>query len=289
MRKNLSPYFLASVAILFWSTAATAFKLTLAHQHFSIVLLISSLTAATVMLVISLFQGRKKALFRIQPHTLLLGFLNPFLYYFLLFQAYTRLPAQLAQPLNFLWPLMIVLFSIPILKQPLRLRDIGSLFVSLIGVFIISSRGSFISLAATDLTGVLLAVSSSLVWGIYFVLNVRNQAPVTVTLFHSFLWGAVLIGSYIMLSGCGETITTAGFWGSIYIGIFEMGLTFFIWISALKAAPNTAVLSNYIYLTPFVSLIFISLILKEHLYSSTFIGLGCIIFSILLQKRRPVV
>lgn len=276
---------MASLAIVFWSTAASAFKLTLVHQHFSIVLLIASFTAAGVMLIINLCTGKIRALLIPQPQSLLLGFFNPFLYYFVLFQAYNRLPAQLAQPLNFLWPLMIVLFSIPLLKQKVQLRDGISLLISFAGVFIISTRGSFASLHQTDPIGISLALGSSVVWGLYFVLNVRSTAPVTVILFHSFLWGAIIIGGYILVAGCAEPITSAGLIGSVYIGIFEMGITFYLWISALKLTDSTARLSNFIYLTPFLSLIFIALVLGEHIYPTTIIGLVMIVGAIVFQKK----
>ena len=285
MKQQTRAYALATLAILFWSTAASAFKLTLAHQHFSIVLFVASITAAAVMLIISIRTGRARALLQPQPLSLLLGFFNPFLYYFVLFQAYNRLPAQLAQPLNFLWPLMIVLFSIPLLNQKVHLRDGISLLISFIGVFIISTRGSLTELHQTDPVGVILALSSSVVLGLYFVLNVRSTAPVTVTLFHSFVCGACIIGLYILLAGCSQPITTAGLLGSVYIGIFEMGITFYLWISALKLTSSTARLSNFIYLTPFLSLIFIAAVLGEHIYPTTVLGLLMIVGAIVFQKR----
>lgn len=285
MKHENRAYVLASLAILFWSTAASAFKLTLAHQHFSVVLFIASLTAAFVMLIISLIKGQAASLMKPQPLSFLLGFFNPFLYYFVLFQAYNRLPAQQAQPLNFLWPLMIVLFSIPILHQNLRIRDGISLLISFIGVFVISTRGSFTSIDQTDTIGVALALGSSVIWGLYFVLNVRSTAPVTVSLFHSFTWGAVIIGAYILLSGCRQSITPAGFFGSVYIGVFEMGITFYLWITALKLCSSTARISNFIYLTPFLSLIFIALVLGERIYLTTVIGLLMIIGAIVFQRR----
>jgi drug/metabolite transporter (DMT)-like permease len=75
-----------------------------------------------------------------------------------------------------------------------------------------------------------------------------------------------------------------GLAGAAYIGIFEMGLTFFLWLKALSLSSNTAKVSNLIFLSPFISLIIISLILKETITHSTVIGLILIISGILIQR-----
>ena len=48
--------------------------------------------------------------------------------------AYSLLPAQVAQPLNFIWPITLVLLSIPILKQKLKLKSLFALMLSFVGV-----------------------------------------------------------------------------------------------------------------------------------------------------------
>ena len=41
-----------------------------------------------------------------------LGFLNPFLYYVVLFKAYDLLPAQEAQPLNYTWAITLAILFV---------------------------------------------------------------------------------------------------------------------------------------------------------------------------------
>ena len=87
-----------------------------------------------------------------------LGFLNPFLYYVILFKAYSLLPAQEAQPLNWTWPIMLVLLSIAILKQPIRWASVLAIVVSFTGVLVISTRGDVLGFRFTNLPGALLAL-----------------------------------------------------------------------------------------------------------------------------------
>jgi drug/metabolite transporter (DMT)-like permease len=76
---------------------------------------------------------------------------------------------------------------------------------------------------------------------------------------------------------------------AVYIGLFEMGIPYILWLKALQLSESTGRISNLIYLTPFISLIFIHTILKERLYFTSLIGLGLIVAGILVQriKKQP--
>jgi drug/metabolite transporter (DMT)-like permease len=83
--------------------------------------------------------------------------------------------------------------------------------------------------------------------------------------------------------------TGIGFKGiaaSIYIGIFEMGITFWFWLKALQMASSTDKVSNLVYLAPFLSLVFVHFILNEPVYYTTPAGLMLIISGILIQNRK---
>ena len=73
---------------------------------------------------------------------------------------------------------------------------------------------------------------------------------------------------------------------SVYIGIFEMGITFFFWLKALQMASTTDKVSNLVYLAPFLSLIFVHFILHEPVYYTTPVGLLLIISGIFIQNRK---
>jgi drug/metabolite transporter (DMT)-like permease len=75
-----------------------------------------------------------------------------------------------------------------------------------------------------------------------------------------------------------------GIVGSVYLGIFEMGITFILWMMALKLSYTTAKVSNLIYLSPFGSLILIHFFVGEVILLSTVIGLVFIIGGIIIQQ-----
>jgi drug/metabolite transporter (DMT)-like permease len=67
----------------------------------------------------------------------------------------------------------------------------------------------------------------------------------------------------------------------VYIGLFEMGLTFLLWLTALQGAKNAGRLGHLVYLTPFLSLLFLHLIIGEPILPATFVGLAMIVGSLL--------
>jgi drug/metabolite transporter (DMT)-like permease len=288
MNNQKKAYLLAVGAILLWATAATAFKLTLARINFLQMLFASSLVAAVASGGLLLISGKQSLLFTSSRSqlfsSLLLGLLNPFAYYLVLFRAYDLLPAQIAQPLNFLWPIMIVLFSIPLLKQKLKARHFLALFISFIGVIVISSQGN-LKTYQVDKLGVGLALFSTLIWALFFVINVRDQRDEYLKLFLSFGFGSMLSFLLFLWTKQSFYYPLAAVIGCIYIGLAEMAITFAIWIKAMKLSRSTASVNSLIYLTPFLSLLVIGLVLKEEILASTVLGLLLIVAGILLQER----
>jgi len=215
--------------------------------------------------------------------SLLAGFLNPFLYYVVLFKAYSLLPAQEAQPLNYTWPLVLVLFSAILLKQRVRVKDIFGLLIGFSGVIVISTRGDLLSLKLSDPLGVSLAVGSAFIWSAFWMLNMKDERDDILKLFLNFLFGFFFV-SIAMMFFSRPVLEVQGIPPAIYVGIFEMGITFVVWLKALNLSETTALISNLIFLSPFISLIFIHFILGEEILSSTIIGLVLIVSGIFVQR-----
>ncbi len=291
MDKSRQSYIYAGLAILLWSTVPTAFKISLRELDILPMLTIASLTSTLVLLIVVL-AGKKVHLIRLTtPKELLnsaiLGFINPFLYYLILLKAYQLLPAQVAQPLNMIWPIILVFLSVLILGQKIERKSFIALFVSFTGVYIISSQGSLFKPFHSHLTGVLLATGSSVFWAFYFILNVQDKRDEGVKLLINFVFGSIYLIIAMIITGMWQFET--GFIGaiaSVYVGIFEMGISFLFWLKALKMASTTAKVSNLVYLAPFLSLVFVHYILHEPVYYTTPLGLVMIISGIFIQNKR---
>lgn len=282
-------YFLASFVILFWGTSATAFKIGLSHTEPVQLLFWSSLSASIILFVVLAFQ-KKLPLLKFTSkkeilYSLAESVLNPFLYYLVLFKAYSLLPAQVAQPLNYIWPIVLVVLAALLLKHPLRFTDIIALLFSLIGVAFISSQGNINIFAKSNPLGVLLAVGSSVIWASFWIVNMYDKhRPEEVKLFISFALATVLTLLYMAATRDLPVFNLKALAASVYIGAFEMGITFVLWLKALNSATNTARLGNFSYLVPFVALVFVSLVLREKIVWTTLVGLVVIIGAIVFQQ-----
>ena len=289
MQKQTQAYLYAGVTVLFWSTVATAFKLSLRHVNADALVFYSSLVSVVVLLCITLATGRLGQLreWRIGDFSasLCLGFLNPFLYYHVLFRAYDLLPAQEALTLNFIWPMVLALFSILLLRQPISVRAVVAMAVSFSGVVTIATRGNPLGLNLANPQGVALALASTLIWTLYWIYGVKDARDPVTRLLVNFVFGCGLSGGYLWLSGSPETPEPLGLAGAAYIGTFEMGIAYVTWLQALKLSRTTAQVGQLIYLTPFLSLLVISLFVGEPIYPSTVAGLALIIGGIALQRR----
>jgi len=290
MEKNQKKaYIFALSSVFFWSTVATVFKLTLRYTGYSELLLMSIIFSLIALLSIVTIE-KKWPLFRDLKkndivQSVLLGFLNPFLYYFLIFKAYSVLPAQVAQILNQIWGVVIVLLSIPILKQKIGLTSISGVFVSFFGVVVLSTSGSFSFGGIKEPLGITFALLSSIVWSLFWIFNTKNRRDPVISLAINFSAGFVFALIYFILKENSGNFNLEAVAGSAYIGFFEMGITFLLWLKALKYSITTARVSILIYLAPFFSLIFIYFILGEKILVSSLIGLLFIISGIIISRK----
>ena len=294
MEKNQSKaYLFAIAAILLWSTVASAFKLSLAYFDALNLLLYASFFSLCVFFCAIGYQRKFHILLTYPKRTYfklaLLGLLNPFIYYLVLFRAYELLPAQEAQPINYTWALTLTYLSVLILKQKISVYDFLAGLICYCGVLIISTHGDLWSFTFSSLIGVALALFSTLLWSLYWIYNTKLHVDPLVGLFINFCFGVPAILLYALMTSHPLIFNLHGFLGSVYVGIFEMGITFILWLQAMKLSTNTAKIANLIFISPFLSLVFIAIFVGETILFSTFIGLIFIIMGLLVQQKAKKV
>lgn len=290
MKRISKAYVYALLSVLLWSTVATAFKLGLQNLSPLYLILAASAVSLITFFIVIAIQGKIRELFTVSWSGLgksaLLGALNPFGYYLILFQAYSMLPAQVAQPLNMVWPITLALLSAPLLKQKITFRNIIAILISFVGVIFISSQGSLSGIQNTNPTGALLAVGSSIIWALFWILSVLDKRDEVFKLFWNFAFGLVylLIAAFLFTDFHFPELKSLP--AAIYIGLFELGITYILWMKAMHLSENNAKTGNLIFLSPFLSLVFIHFILGEKIFFTTFIGLAFIISGIWFQQKK---
>ncbi len=273
-------HFYIFLAILFWSTVASAFKIALLYITMIQLLLISSLVSLCVFFAMGF-----KEISRSENNVLssaFYGALNPALYYIVLFAAYDLLPAQVAQPINYTWPVVLTVLSVIFLKQKARHTNYIGIGISFLGVFVVSFFGRHSFRGGLNAYGVLLAFASAFVWASYWVLNLKDKRPESVKLFFNFLFGTVYVFAVALFTRSLKSVDAVGVLAAIYVGVFETGVTYFLFIRALKLSGSSAKIGNLVYLSPFLSLFFIKMLVHERILLGTVLGLVLIVLGILI-------
>ncbi|MBN1434958.1 EamA family transporter [Candidatus Fermentibacterales bacterium] len=282
---------LGLTAVLLWSTAASAFKISLRYTTPFMLLFCSSAVSLIVLLVWNLARcrvsradgsnGPRRDLIALAA---LRGLLNPFLYYLVLFEAYYRLPAQIAMVVNYLWPVSLVLLSIPLLGQRIGAGRLLAILLSFCGVMVLA-LGNSSSGSGTDMAAMALALASTVIWALFWVLSVRNRGREAVKLLLGFVFGLCYLSVYGLVRGCFRLPPLEGILGAAWVGVFEMGLTYLIWLRALSLAETSARVGSLIYLTPFLSLLWIAVATGEAVTPATVGGLLLVVGGIAAGAR----
>lgn len=290
MKKQTKAYFFALITIGLWSTIASASKLTLNHISPAELLMFASAVSTVVLFIVVLMQNKLKVLFTLSKRELLtsigFGVLNPFAYYLVLFKAYALLPAQQAQIINYTWAITLTLLSVPFLGQRVVGRQWLAIGVGYIGVLVIATKGELLSLHFEQPLGVGLALFSTIIWSLYWIFNTRDKRDPVVGLFLNFICALPMIVVYVFVTEGFRVVSVKGILGATYIGIFEMGVSFVLWLTAMKFTDNTAKIANLIFLAPFGSLVLIHFLVGEEIYTSTLLGLILVVAGLLIQALR---
>ncbi|MBP6065640.1 DMT family transporter [Bacteroides sp.] len=278
----------AGIAVLSWSTVATAFKLSLKYlTHFEM-LLVASCTALLLFTLLLTFQQKWALVATLSRRQwgrfALIGLLNPVAYYLVLFKAYALLPAQVAQPINYAWPIVLLILLALFARQPIPRKKYIGMCMSLGGVALISLGSGSLAGASVSVYGLLLAALSAFLWAGYWMVNNKNRLiDSSVALFMSFLFGTL----YLLGGACvvGVNISTLpGILSGMYVGAFEIALPFTFFGLAMRTTTNPALINQLCYLSPFLSLFLIAVVLGEQIVTTTYIGLALIVLGIVFNE-----
>ena len=288
MDNQKKAYLLTMLAVTFWGTAASAFKIALQYVSPFILLFYSALISTVALAVILTLQGKitqlRNITLRSYAMAALLGFINPFFYYTVLFKAYSLLPGQIAMSLNYGWPLALTLLSVPILGQRLSRAQLLAIVVSFSGAIVIATKGQLTQFEGVSMLGIILAFASTIIWAVFWLFNAKETLDPVIKLFLGFCFGLFFALLFSPIFGELHLPPTNAIIPLTYIGLFEMGITFALWLTALQLSTTAARVGNLIYVSPFLSLVFLHYIIGEAIHPATFVGLFMIVGSIIYQE-----
>ena len=271
-------------AVLLWSTVATGFKLGLAQMEPVQLLFTATLISATLFAFLAARSGWPRKNLQIREG-LLFALVNPILYYLVLLEAYDRLPAQIAQPLNYTWAIVLALLAIPILGQRLTRKMAVGIGLGYLGVLILLSQGRIDTALELDWFGVVLALVSTLLWAGYWLFNARSITEPTALMATSFVLASPILALLCLWGpGLPEWRSDTFIYGA-WVGLVEMGITFLLWQRALKLSSQAGRIGQLIFLSPFLSFLLIGEVLGEEIHPTSWIGLVIIVAGLVLTRH----
>lgn len=288
MTEEKISYLYVALAVILWGSTAAVGKLMLKNLNNLQVLFYTSLIASISLFIIVLFQKKlpliKKYKLKDYWHFAYLGFIGVFLYYVFLFAGLMFAPAQEALIVNYTWPIWVVIFAMVLLKEEFNLKKMIAILLGFIGVYVVVTKGDIFSLSIANLKGDLFAFAGAISYGIFSVLGKKHNYErfTSMMFYYSFTFLFITIANLLLFSGIPK-ISLYELAGLTWLGIFTSGLAFVFWFLALKHG-NTAKMSNIVFLTPFLSLVYIYFLVGETILFSSVIGLIFIVTGIVIQS-----
>ena len=281
-------YIYSLTSILMWSTLATSAKLLLDDFTNFQVLCISSLLGAFVLVLMNILTGKIRLLksYTLKDWiiTIIAGIPGIFLYHIFYYTGADILPASQAFIINYLWPVMSIIFACILLKEKMTLRKGAAVLVSFTGVLVVTGSG-FSGMGGSFALGALFCALGAVSYGLFTVLNQMISYDKCVSMMINFAVSFILTGIVVAVQGGFFIPDGIQLCGLLWNGIITMAIPNTLWIIALEKG-DTAKISNLAYITPFVSLIWAKLILKEDLYLNSIIGLIIIVLGIFIQLKN---
>jgi hypothetical protein len=119
-------------------------------------------------------------------------------------------------------------------------------------VVVIATKGNVLALEFENPVGVGLALLSTLLWAGYWILNTKNKADPVLGMLLGFLIALPFAAIICAYEGASWAQISWKGWAAVtYVGLFEMSVTFVLWLSAMKLTSNTARISNLIFTSPY--------------------------------------
>ncbi len=277
----------AVLTVFLWATMAPAVKLMQDSVPTTEVLFLAGVFSVVFLLGRLIANGKVKEYrtFGAQNYkaVLGLGFLGFFVYEFLYYFGIAQLTASTACILNYLWPIMLVLFSCLILKEPFTTRKVLAMVASFLGVVVLSAGGND-QYGAHPVLGIVGCIVAAVSYGLFSVLNKREDLDQDLCM--PIYWGVTMVSGLIagFVEG-GWTMPDLKTWLILaWLGVMANAVGYLIWAIALNDSKNSARIANFAFLVPVLSMLLSALILREQIHWNGIAALVLILGGILYQS-----
>jgi drug/metabolite transporter (DMT)-like permease len=222
------------IAVLLWSLLAVFTAASGAMPPFQLTAITFAIGGLAGVALWTVRPAAAKALRQPWP-VWLLGVGGLFGYHAAYFIALRNAPVVEAGLLNYLWPLLIVVFSSFLPGEKLKWQHIAGCALALIGAILVVTRGQGFSFDPAYLPGYAAALFAALAWSSYSVLS-RRFAHVPSDAITGFCLATAVLAAIVHLA-IEPTVwpTSPWQWAAIVgLGLGPVGLAFYVWDIGVK-------------------------------------------------------
>lgn len=283
---------IGSIAILLWSTLAALTTLSGGIPPFQL-LAMSFTLAFLIGLGLWIYDDRRAGArfslgrrLRLPPAAWALGIYGLFGYHFAYFMALRLAPPVESGLINYLWPLLIVLFAGFLPGERLGRRQIAGALLGFAGAALIVTRGQGLRVDPRYVPGYLFAVACGIIWASYSVLS-RRSRHVPTSAVGAFCGATAVLALLCHLLFEQTVWPSGGQWLAVVgLGLGPVGAAFYVWDYGVKHG-RIQTLGALAYAAPLLStLLLIALDLAEPTWAIA-AACGLIIGGAALATARP--
>jgi drug/metabolite transporter (DMT)-like permease len=242
------------IAILIWSSLALLTDLAGTIPPFQLVAMAFALGTIPGLVNMAISGARPGSLRSVPRSAWIVGVGGLFGYHFFYFIALQNAPAVEASLINYLWPLLIVLFSAALPGEHLRWWHIAGALLGMTGTLVLVTGGDGFSFQQEFLGGYAAAITCAVIWASYSVAN-RSFAHVPTDAVAGFCAATAILATICHLLM--ETTTWPEGWqwlAVIGLGLGPIGAAFYVWDFGTKHG-DIRVLGALSYCGPLLSTI----------------------------------
>lgn len=261
------------LAIILWASLALFSILTTKIPAFELTSMAFFIASCIGLILLKKQKVHIKKLFKISPKVWIIGISGLFGYHFFYFLAIKNAPAVEANLLNYLWPLLIVLFSALLPNEKLRWFHIIGASLGLLGAFFLVSRDGSFNFESQYLWGYIFALIAAFTWSSYSVIS-RTLSHVPTYAVTGFCIVTFILSSICHLIFENTVIpNTMELFGAFMLGLGPVGGAFYLWDYSVKNA-DIKLLGSISYFTPLLSTLL--LVILGYANFTLAVSLACI-------------
>lgn len=174
-------------------------------------------------------------------------------YHFFYFTGLRNAPPVAANLLNYMWPLLIVVFSALLPGEKLRVHHVFGALLGLAGAVLLITDGGKLMVNPADFWGYGAALAAALFWSVYSVLS-RRLGNVKTGAVAGFCIATSILSAicHVFLEEPAWPSGAIEWWALVALAIFPLGLSFFTWDHGIKRG-DIQVLGAAAYAAPLIS------------------------------------